>query len=254
MSVTYLGKLTISGAIPGMSVALTSVGQALTNLKATCEAQFAALLSASASIDAQASAVLAAKVAIRIPATADIQAQLDASLAIGAQLTADVGVPSLYFAGLLEGLAEVKANLSVLVPSVALSAQIDASASVSEDMTAKLAAVDLQLDALVSIAFAINVAAGALAAIQGALSVAISAVLGALSLYASFVGVFGNAGVATFLYSGTVASIGTELDAAISADSGFGGALVVHIPFFVYDAANAGAVGGMRLALSPAGA
>jgi hypothetical protein len=56
------------------------------------------------------------------------------------------------------------------------------------------------------------------------------------------------------LYTGTVANIGTELDAAISADTGFAGALNVHLPFFCYDAANAGAVQGMRLAISQAGA
>src|ERR1700753_103337 len=95
VTVSYRGNLTVAGAIPGLSAALTTVGTALSNLKITCEAQFSALLDASASISAQANAVLAAKAAIRIPATADIQAQLDASLAIGAQLTADVGDPAL---------------------------------------------------------------------------------------------------------------------------------------------------------------
>lgn len=254
MTVTYRGSLTVAGAIPGLSIALGTVGQSLTNLQAVASAQFAALLAASATINAQVSAVLTAKAAIRIPATADIQAQLDASIAIGAQLTADVGNPSVYLAGLLEGLVQVEASIGSLAPSVALSAQIDASASVSADMSAKLAAVDLQLAALADVAVAISAAAGALAAIQAALSVAVSAVVGAISVYAQFVGVFGAAGVHGFLYSGTVASIGTELDAAIAADTGFAGGLVVHLPFFVYDAANAGAVSGMRLVISQGGA
>lgn len=254
MSVTYLGSLSVAGAIPGLSVALTTVGSALAAFRATVNAQLFAIASASATIDAQASAVAAARIAIRIPATFDLQAQLDASLAINAQLSLDVGDPSLYLSGLLEGLVEVQANLSALIPSVALSGQISASADVSASMSLKIAAIDLQLDLLLSISAALSVIVSALLAIQAALSAAIAATLGALNLYLSFVGALAGIGVNAFLYSGTVANVGVELDAAISADTGFAGALNVHLPFFVYDAANPQAVQGMRLALSTAGA
>lgn len=245
MAASYLGPETIGGTVVGLSSAFSTVGVALANLKAVCDVQFGLIGSASASITAQADACLAAQIAIRIPAVGELQASLDASLAMGAQLSASISDPSAYLTALLAGLASVEASLGLSLPVVQLGLQVDANLAISAGLGLKIGAIDLQLEALVSINVALTVVVQALLSIQGALSAAISAVLSALSLYASMTLTLAVPGAYLFLYTGTLSGTGAGFD-AVSSLTGLPGSTVVRVPIIVVDTSDTAAVASLN--------
>jgi hypothetical protein len=254
MTVSFRGNITVGGAVSGLSLNFQTVSNALLSLKATVDAQLTALASVIASINGQISALAAAKIAIRIPAVADFQAQLDGAIAANLNLTADISNPALYISGLLNGLAELQVIIPSLVPSVALTAQIDASASLEIAMTAKIAEVDLQLAALVTIGIALTAIANIVAAIQTAFNAAIQAILGALALTISVPGLLAAGGIGCFLYVGPLSGLGTAIDLVASTDTGIPGATNVRVPVLVYDDANTPGKVGMQSVFGTDGA
>jgi len=212
MPATYLGGVTIGGAVVGIDVGFGQVGGALLALKGSVDAAVTAIASAKAALDAQVTAIGAARLSIRIPAVLDLQAQLDASLAITLALQLQLTDPQLYLDGLLSGLLQVQLNISALLPSVAINGQIAAALDVQAMLALKIGAIDLQLDLLVAIALAISVQLTALLNIQLALSLALSLIVPALSAYASLTLSLGTAGAHVIRYDGVLSGLGAAVD------------------------------------------
>ena len=257
MAGSYLGATTIGGSVPGLSAVLTVVGDALDDLSSVVEVQLGKLSDAANAVSSAAlglngisgalalvvEAILAAKLAIRIPAVADFQAQLNAAIEIGLQLTADLTDPAAYLQALLNGLAQVSASLALALPTVQLGGQISASATIALALEAKILAIDLQLEALDSIAAsiaaqaelivqvqgALSAAASALLAIQVALSLALAAIASALAAYIAMAATLTTAGAYCFLVESDLQDVGTEFD-AIWAASGLSGTTAVRVP------------------------
>ena len=272
MAGSYLGATTIGGSVPGLAAVLAQVGDALDDLSTVVDAQLTKLNEATAAIDGAsqglngiagvlnlvADAILAAKLAIRLPAVADFQAQLDAAIQIGLQLTADLTDPTAYLNALLTGLGQVTASLSIALPTVQLSGQISASATIALILEAKILAVDLQLEALDSIAASVRAQAALIAQVQGALSAAVSgllaiqvaigvalaAIASALAAYVAMAAQLATTGAYCFLYTGTLSGLGAGLD-AVTALSGLSGATVVRAPLVVVQASDTPAVTAM---------
>lgn len=273
MAATYLGGVTVAGAIPGASAQLQALGSALQTFRDTVEVQFgkladvsaelaravAALTSAAADLSTQAQAVLDAKVAIRVPAVVDFQAQLDAALSVSANLNLQLSDPSLYLAALVSGIAHVEANIALMVPTVALDAQIAASAGVAAAFEAKIADVDLQLDALSAINLALRVVVDAiariraalsavvniLAAIRAAIAAALQAALVAISAYAAFAQLLLASGIDCYLYDGALSGLGAAID-AVTPSGSFSGSTIVRVPVVVVDVANTDGLDGVN--------
>lgn len=227
MAATYLGSFTVGGAVVGLSAAFSAVGTALANLRGVVNTQLAL-------IEDQAAACLAAKVAIRIPATAEFEAQLNASIAVSAQIDTYLGDPTAYLTGLLNGLAQVQVDVGALDPTVALDTQLDVNLTVQAALTAKIAAVDLQLDALVTISAALD-------AIVAALVTAIAAADAALSAYTAMTATLGTAGAYVFLYDGPLGGLGAAID-AVTPDSGVSAGVNVRVPIVFVQTSDAPAL------------
>jgi hypothetical protein len=227
MPATYLGSHTIGGAVVGLASAFATVGGALEHLRTTVEAQVTALADARAAVAAQATAALTARAAIRVPAVIDLQALLDASLEITANLSAQLGDPAAYLSGLLAGLVQVEANIGALDPVIALQGQLDANAGVAADLSGKIAAIDLELDALVTLSAALDAVVAAHLAIQAALNAALNVIGPALDVFASMTATLGAAGAHVFRYDGTIADMGAAID-AVSGDAGLAGSVTIR--------------------------
>lgn len=201
MTAYYLGGFTFAQAVP----AFAQVATALASLRSAVSTQLSALATA--------------KAAIRIPAVADFEAELEAALNVQASFSAQLGDPAAYLSGLLAGMAQVQLNLSALSPVIALNAQISASAAVAASLDVKIEAVDLQLNALVTI--------------QAALTAAINAVVDALAF-------LNTGGARTFYYEGLLSQIGTELD-GVTALTGLAPSASVRAVMILVDQADANA-------------
>lgn len=269
MAATYFGSFTAGGSVPGLSAIFATVGSALDTFSTEVEVQLDRLAAATVAVDGAlsglagisgvlklvADAVLAAKLAIRVPAVVDFQAQLDASLAIGLQLTADLTDPAAYLAALLAGLAQVAASLAIALPTVQLEGQISANLAIAAQLELKILAIDVQLEALVGIAASIKAQAdliasvllalkaqlSALLAIQVALSVALAAISGALAAYAAMAATLTTAGVYCFLYDGPLSGLGSAID-AVSPSTGLSGATSVRAPLVLVRTSDAPAL------------
>jgi hypothetical protein len=247
LAAVYFGSFTVGGAIPGASVVLDEVGLALDALRLVVEAQSGPLLTAVASINAQADACLDAKAAIRIPACVDFEAQLNAALDLNASFQLQLTDPVLYLNGLIAGCVQVQANLSALVPpSIAITGQINATAALAVSLEAKIAAIDLQLSALLAISAGLAVIAEAILAIHAALAAAVAACLSALGNYLTLAGHLLAAGAHCFLYDGPLDGLGVAID-SVTPGAGIGGSVPVRVPIVLvrqddtaaYDAVNA---------------
>jgi hypothetical protein len=211
VTVTPLGTLTLADAFPGFARALEDVNAAFARLAAV--------------VNAQASILLDVHGAVKLAALAGLQASLDATVALGANLSLSLSDPAAAIAGLLVGIGQVSANIQLLVPSLAVAGQVSANLTVAAELQAKVSALTAVLDALLEV--------------SATLTAAIA--LPALSLTL-------DASVSLFVYRGTVASFGTELQAALSADPTIGalpggsGNVTIHAPVLVARADDGGAL------------
>jgi hypothetical protein len=252
MTVSFRGNLTVANSVPAINVSFTAVSGALLTLKATVDAQLVQLTALITTINAQISALGSAKIAIRVPAVTDFQAQLDAAISVGVSLGLET--PAQYVAGLTAGLAQLTIVIPSLVPTVALNAQLGANVAIQAGLTAKIAAVDLQLIALDTISAALTAAANAVAAIQAAFNAAISSILSALALTVSVPGLLAAGGIGCFLYTGPLSGLGVAIDAVAPGDTGIGGGTNVRVPVLICDAGNAPGVSGMQAVFGTDGA
>lgn len=228
---TYLGAQSVGGCVVGLSAAFGTVGAALTVLKN-------AVVSYNGQLEIQNEAILTAKAAIRIPAVALPSVQVDASFDTNLGLTADLADPTAYLTGLLAGLADVQASLEASLPVVQLTDTINANIDVGLDFQAQIAAIDLQLSALVSINLAFS-------AIIAALLQATIAVNAALSLYLSMTASLNTPGAFAVIYSGTLSGFGTALD-AVTPSTGLPGTTQVFAPIMLVQQVDSAAVNAVR--------
>jgi hypothetical protein len=210
VSTTYHGSLTVAGALSGISPVFAQLVNALTN--------------ASATITVQVSALNTAKDALRVLAVTDLEAQLDAAIAAIASFQASIGDPAAYIDQLLTGVLQVEANLGVMIPSIALDAQISASLAIQANLEAKIAAFDLALEALVVIA--------------NALLAIVAAALPVLSLSAAITSHLGATGAYTYTYDGAITGMGASIEAEVLATTGLPGASVIKSPLVVVYSGN----------------
>lgn len=246
MSAVYFGQYSVLASVPGISAQLSGCKLALDNLKAVVDTQLAAVAQAAADVNAQIGAISSAKIAIRIPAVADFQAQADAAASVAAGFTVSLTDPTLYIAGLLEGLAEVSVNINALVPQVALNAQLSATLGLELSFNLKIAAVDLQLQLLVTINAALALVVSAILAIQVALSIAVSAALNvAVSIAAYLSSLSAAAGAHAALYDGPLAGLGAAID-LVTPSTGIGGAVNVRVPIVIVEASNTVTIGALN--------
>lgn len=209
---TFVGELTLADAVPGFAALVAAYEAVLANLELTVGVQVDLLGGLRGSLEA---AVLV-----------EVQAQLDGVLAIVASLQAIVTDPGAYLATLVRGAAQVSANLNVLLPPLALSAQLSASLGISAQLTAK----KLAIEALLSL----------IAGIQDVLSAAVSVSVEATVNFAA-------PHILAYRFQGPLDQLGPELDAAIS--GGQTGTLPGSTPAVAYvlaaSQADAGASGAL---------
>jgi hypothetical protein len=195
---TFRGLTTLGGTVQGLNDAFVECGDALVALRDELLIHLPCL--------AEAIELLAiAKVQIRIPAVVDFEAQLNAAVAMGLQLTANLTDPIAYLRGLLAGVAILQIAIPAMLPQVALTTQIAANASVAAAFAAKIAAVDLQLSALVTISAILSACSVALTAVA-------AAAYAATQTYAQFKAYLETSGAYAFTYTGTLGGLGAALD------------------------------------------
>jgi hypothetical protein len=227
VAATYLGTQSIGGCVVGLNAAFAQVGTALAALNNSVTVLNAAL-------SVQNDSILAAKDAIRIPSIAIPQVQAGASADINLGLEADLADPALYLSDLLAGLSTVQASLEASIPTVQLEETIAANLSFGLDFSAQIAAIDLQLSALVTINAAIGGVISALAA-------AVAAVSAAIAAYASMSASLAVPGAYAFVYTGPLNSLGSALD-AITPSTGLPGATNVLAPVMLVQQLDTSAV------------
>lgn len=235
MPATYLGGFSVGGSIPGASSVLVSAGDALGDLRATVQTQLGQIQSIATGLQAQIDAVGAAKAAIRIPAVADFELQLGAALDLIAGFQLQIGDPVTYISGLLSGLAQVSANLSALIPpDLAIVGQLAATEALAVQIGLKIEAVDVQLALLDNVSAALSGVVSVALNVQAALSVALSAVAGALSAYLSLAAKLeGTAGAHCFMFEGDLGDLGAAFDALASGSTGIATDVPVRVPIVV---------------------
>lgn len=194
MAATFNGPVTIGGCVPGLADAFDEVGTALETLRDEV------ILHLPCFIEAQ-----AAMADVRLVATADFQAQLNASLAVGFQLTAAITDPLDYLRKLLAGLANLNISLPSLLPQVALTTQLAANAAVSAALVLKIAAVDAKIAIVVNL---LNACYLALLAVS-------TAAFTAIEKFHTYQSYLETDGAYAFSYSGTMGGIGPALNDAL---------------------------------------
>lgn len=216
-----VGNIDVSQTIPGASAAFLTVGTELQSLRDEILEHVSCLIE-----------VLELMAEAEAAATADLRAQLEAALALQAQLEITIHDPSAYIALLIEAIAGITFSLD---PTIALSIQLDASASVSASIQAKL-------DFLIGL-FA-QITAKLDACYQAMLSASLAATP-ALGTYHDMKGSLDTTGAFAFSYSGPLSGLGAAIN-SVTAASGIGPAELVVMTAQMVSSANAAATAAHR--------
>ncbi len=196
MPAVYNGVVTIGGCAPGLQDAFNEVGAALETLRDEVLAHLPCFLEA-----------IAAMADVRVVAIQDFQVQLNASVAIQAQLTAQLANPADYLAQLIAGLNALLASIPTQLPAVALSTQIAAAGAVEAVFAAKIAAVDAEIAVVVDL---LNACSPALLAVS-------TAAFAAIETFHRFRDLLATSGAFALSFTGTLGSLGAAFDAATPA-------------------------------------
>lgn len=257
MAATFLGQVTIGGALVGLSTGLNSVELAFEGFRATVAAQVSLLDGAVGrlellAIDIEAigslvfdlgAIILDAKAAIRIPAGGDLVFQIAGILQGQASLTVALSNPAAYLSALVAGAAQALANLQAAIPSVQITGQLTAAGITLAALQLKLAAIDAALalldipaaqvevqgQAVIEASAQINVIALALGEISASLTAALAAVDVALAQLAAIQASLGTAGAYALIFTGPLANFGVEMNAAL-ATAGVAGGTQIYAP------------------------
>lgn len=235
MSATYLGSMTFGGAALGVSADVSTVLNAVQVL-------LARIAQLKASLEGVVTLTGSLEAAIKLQLLADLEVQIDANLATGLDITGSITNPDLFVAGLAQGIVDLQANLSVLVPSVALEASLTANAATGVELNAKKAAIDLLVDAVVQIA---GVAQAAVAVALAAAS--LPQVTAAANL--SLVGAFAAPAVHLARVNAPLSTVGADLQAAL-AGAGIGSGVNVRAVVLLVEGANAQGVAALNFAFA----
>ncbi len=220
MPATFNGAVTFGGCVPGLADAFDEVGTALVTLRDEVIAHLPCFLEA-----------IAAMADVRVAAIVDFQAQLNASAAIGVQLTAALTDPLQYLLGLLAGLQNLNLSLPNLIPQVALSTQISANQAVGLAFTAKIALVDAKIAIVVNL---LNACYAALLAVS-------TAAFTAIEKFHEFTALLETSGAYAFSYTGSLAALGSALD-ALTPTTGIGTATSIVATLQIVKASDSSAV------------
>lgn len=220
MPATFHGNVAMRGCVPGLADAFDEVGEALETLRDEVLLHLPCFLEA-----------IAAMADIRLVATADFQAQLNAAIGIQAQLTVQLANPIDYLNKLIAALNALLASIPVQLPTVALSTQIAAAAAVEAVFALKIAAVDAKIAIVVNI---LNACYLALLAVS-------TAAFNAIQKFHTFRDLLDTAGAYALSYTGSLASLGSALD-AITPTTGIGTATSIVATIQIVKASDAPAV------------
>jgi len=269
MPATFLGAVTIGGALVGLSTGVTSVETAFETFRATVAAQTALIDSAAASIDTQASLLAGigeivvslgdliedAKAAIRIPAGGDLVFQIAGITQGQSTLTVSLANPAAYISGLIAGAQQAITSLQAAVPAVQITGQLTASGIALLALQSKLSAIDAALAlldvpaaqvraqgaAIQAAAAAIQAVVAAIVAIVNALTAAVAAADVALATLSTIQASLGTAGAYAFIYTGPLSGLGAALD-AVTPSTGVAAAAQVYVPVVFVQQGDAPAV------------
>jgi hypothetical protein len=223
MPAVYNGAVTIGGCVPGLADAFNEVGEALETLRDEVLAHLPCFLEA-----------VAAMADVRVVAIQDFQVQLNASIGIQAQLTAQLANPAAYLAQLIAGLNSLLASIPTQLPAVALSTQIAAAGAVEAVFAAKIAAVDAKIAIVVNL----------LDACYAALLAVSTAAFDAITKFHTFRDLLETSGAFAFSYTGSLSGLGAALDAVTPSSGVAGGTSVTATVQFVRSSDSA-AVGAL---------
>lgn len=244
MPATYLGQVTVAGALPGFSAVFDAVGGELQPVLARIDGAIVALGAVSSQLagigDLVASigdGLLDIKAALRVPVGGDVALQVGAAQQAISNLGAQVANPAAYVSSLISGATQAIANLGAVPPLVKLQGQIAAAVSVSLALQAKVAAIDVALTALDAPAaqltaqgIAIRAAADAVDVVIGSLQLASQAISAALTSYSAYLGTtLAQAGFYALYYEGTLGGLGAAID-LVTPSTGVGAGVQVAVP------------------------
>lgn len=219
MAGSYLGSGDLAFVLPGSR--LRQVGSALVALRSAATVAAGAMATEAGCFSGQISLIAGAQASISAVALASLNASIAGSLSATASLTASLTDPAAYVAELG---AAVQGVLSVLLsgpPLPTVAASLESSASVGLDLKAEAAEITLQIAALTGISLAASACVVELLAAEKALLSAVAAAAGAASAYQDADAKL-SAGPAWALgYSGSLAGLGSGLD-AVSPLTGLG--------------------------------
>ncbi len=227
MPATFNGALTFAGCMPGTADAFEEVGAALEVLRDEVIAHLPCFLEA-----------IAAMADVRLVAVQDFQVQLNASIGIQLQLTAQLANPLDYLSQLIAGLQALLASIPFQLPQVALGTQITAAAAVEAVFAAKIAAVDAKIAIVVNL---LNACYLALLAVS-------TAAFTAIEKFHTFQAYLATDGAYAMTYTGSLASLGSAVD-AVAPTTGIGTATSIVATIQIVKASDAGAVAAQRALL-----
>jgi hypothetical protein len=249
MAAVYLGGRTVGGTLVGLTASFDAVGDALAALSVAASAAVTAIATAQAAIDAQAALVGVAKAAIRVPAVAELEVKIGGVDASILALNAQISDPTAFLAQLAIGLGQVSANLAAFGSLPSLNVNLSGQLALKLALEAKVGVIDVELQALTTIAAAITAQVAALASVASALSAAISATAAAAVSFASLSASLAVGGAQLFLYTGPLSDLGAAFD-AVSASAGIGSAVDVRVPIVVVQQGDAPAVSALNAVYS----
>lgn len=285
MATTFVGSVSLDEAFPGFVAVLAPLRGALASLRVAAQAALSAVAEARLQVEAaieqavqveadltaalgvHLDGLLSAKAAIRLKALADLEVQLQAALAIEADLGISISDPTAAISGLISAVASVQVDLAALVPQVALSAQLDAALTMKLEAEAKIAAFDLVLGVLGEISTALKGAVEAVLSVseelRGVLKIATSAMVSlSAALQAAFDLTLGPLDAAldleadlaagpaeVYRYDGALSGAGASLDSAFSTHSAIPGASGVRAWLVVAPDSNPSLQGKLNLLL-----
>jgi hypothetical protein len=219
----FNGAVTIGGCVPGLQDAFNEVGSALETLRDEVILHIPCFLEA-----------IAAMADVRVAAVTDFQIQLNASIGIQAQLTAQLANPAAYLAQLVAALNGLLLSIPTQLPAIALSTQITAAAAVEAVFAAKIALVDAKIAIVVDI---LNACYLALLAVS-------TAAFAAIEKFHTFRDYLNTSGAYAISVTSTLAGLGAAID-AVTPSSGVPGATNIVATLQFVKASDGPAVGAL---------
>jgi ABC-type transporter Mla subunit MlaD len=244
VTATLIGSFSLGDSIPGLSDTLDTVGNGLAELKSSVDSVTGEIGNLASTINGLAASVDAATaelVAGPFGAARDQLDQIKGSL----ERLNNVPDATAYLAGITASLAEAIDLLNGLVPDDYLADQIAAVQGAIDNTEAALDDFENTLKDLTAISDDIRKQTALLNDLDRALSDAADAAIEPLAAYTEQVSQLLNSGVSVVHYTGSLSSLGGEVDAVLPG-SGIGSSEQVTAPLLVVQTANTATLAALK--------